>query len=145
MGWKQQKRLGQCFAGPQSWSTLSLWSVFRCGSMFREGNSTFLMFSNLKNKMPNMSFFPPFFPPASSCQNRLFNCILCSQEELCIAIPSTVGEESCGVGLSLLEGIFYSFSLCVRDLKCSGNIQIVPAKNGCFRSSPFANFKLVKK
>lgn len=30
--------------------------------MFKAGNSTFLMFSNFKNKMPNIRFFPPFFP-----------------------------------------------------------------------------------
>lgn len=61
-------------------------------------------------------------------------------------IPSVEGEESCGVGLLLLEGIFYQlFSLCVRDIKCSGNTEIAPVKNGCFRSCAFANFTLVKK
>lgn len=39
----------------------------------------------------------------------------------------------------------FFFPLCVRDIKCSGNVQILPAKNGCFHSSPLANFKLIKK
>lgn len=62
--------------------------------MFKAGNSTFLMFSNFKNKMPNIRFFPPFFPSACSCQNRLFNCVLCSQAELCIVILPAEGGEN---------------------------------------------------
>lgn len=128
---------------------LFLWSVWSCAGLFKAGNSTFLMFSSLRNKMPNIRFFPPFFPPACSCQNRLFSYVLCSQS--CAPRLSLLKEGRAVVwglrGLLLLEGIFLLafFPVCVRYIKCSGIVQILPAKNGCFHSSPFANFRLVKK
>lgn len=69
------------------------------GNMFKAGNSISLMFSNLKNKIPNIKFFPPFFPPACSCQNRLFNCVLYSLAVLCVVILSAEGGESCRRGI----------------------------------------------
>lgn len=118
--------------------------------MFKAGNSTFLMFSNLKNRMPNIRFFAPFFSLQHIPARTDYSIVHCASR------PSLLKEGRAAVwgmrGLLLLQGIFYwlffffFFSpLCVRDIKCSGNVQILPAKSGCFHSSPLANFKLIKK
>lgn len=127
----------------------SLWSAWRCGRVFKAGNSTSLMFPNLKNKMPNIRFFPPFFSLQHIPARTDYSIVHCASR------PSLLKEGRAAVwgmrGLLLLQGIFllalfiFFFPLCVRDIKCSGNVQILPAKNGCFHSSPLANFKLIKK
>lgn len=52
-----------------------------------------------KTRCQTEGFFPPFFPPACSCQNRLFNCVLCSQAELCDVILPAEGGESRSLGI----------------------------------------------
>lgn len=90
----------------------SLWSAWRCGRVFRAGNSTFLMFSNLKNKMPNIRFFAPFFSLQHIPARTDYSIVHCASR------LSLLKEGRAAVwgmrGLSLLQGIFYwLFFLCV--------------------------------
>lgn len=92
----------------------SLWSAWRCGRVFKAGNSTSLMLSNLKNRMPNIRFFPPFFlPPAHSCQNRTIQLCTVRHDPPCCRR----GEQQCGEweGFCCCREFFtgFFFPLCV--------------------------------
>lgn len=125
---------------------LFLWSMWSCAGLFKAGNSTFLMFSSLRNKMPNIRFFPPFFPPACSCQNRLFSCVLCSQAELCTAIVPAEGGESCSVGTERAfvagRNFFTSFFSCLCEIhKVLWNCTDSSCQERLFSQLPLCQFQ----
>lgn len=95
----------------------SLWSAWRCGRVFKAGNSTSLMLSNLKNRMPNIRFFPAFFSPSSPFlpEQTIQLCTVRHDPPCCRR-----GEQQCGEWegfcccREFFTGFFFSPSVCER-------------------------------